>query len=153
MAGTGYVGLSLATLLVQRNSVVAVDVVQEKVDLINNHKSPIQDNEIEDFLANRKLNLVETTDDRSAYKDSDFVIIATPTNYDPKLNFFDTRYVEQVIEEEINKEKNDGTIILPFENKTLFDNCQKLPCFKLELLEAEYSEKDKIIENTVFVFA
>lgn len=98
VAGTGYVGLSLATLLAQHNKVIAVDVVQEKVDLINNHKSPIQDNEIEDFLANKKLDLVATTDGESAYKDADFVIIATPTNYDPKLNFFDTKYVEQVIE-------------------------------------------------------
>ena len=98
VAGTGYVGLSLATLLAQHNKVVAVDVVQEKVDLINNKKSPIQDNEIEDFLANKKLNLVATTDAESAYKDADIVIIATPTNYDTKLNFFDTKYVEQVIE-------------------------------------------------------
>ena len=98
VAGTGYVGLSLATLLAQHNDVVAVDVVQEKVDLINNKKSPIQDKEIEDFLDNKPLHLVATTDGRSAYKDADLVIIATPTNYDPKLNFFDTRYVEQVIE-------------------------------------------------------
>ena len=98
VAGTGYVGLSLATLLSQHNKVVAVDVVQEKVNLINNKKSPIQDNEIEDFLANKKLNLIATTDGESAYKDADLVIIATPTNYDPKLNFFDTKYVEQVIE-------------------------------------------------------
>ena len=98
VAGTGYVGLSLATLLAQHNNVVAVDVVQDKVDLINNKKSPIQDNEIEDYLANQKLSLVATTDGRSAYKDADLIIIATPTNYDPKLNFFDTKYVEQVIE-------------------------------------------------------
>ncbi len=98
VAGTGYVGLSLATLLAQHNDVVAVDVVQEKVDLINNKKSPIQDKEIEDFLANKPLKLVATTDGKSSYKDADFVIIATPTNYDPKLNFFDTKYVEQVIE-------------------------------------------------------
>ena len=98
VAGTGYVGLSLATLLAQHNKVVAVDVVQKKVDLINNHKSPIQDNEIEDFLANKKLDLVATTDGKSAYKDADLIIIATPTNYDSKLNFFDTKFVEQVIE-------------------------------------------------------
>lgn len=98
VAGTGYVGLSLATLLAQHNKVVAVDVIQEKVDLINKKQSPIQDKEIEDFLANKKLDLFATTDAESAYKDSDFVIIATPTNYDTKLNFFDTKYVEQVIE-------------------------------------------------------
>ena len=98
VAGTGYVGLSLATLLAQHNDVVAVDVIQEKVDLINNKKSPIQDKEIEEFLAIKPLKLVATTDGRAAYKDADLVIIATPTNYDPKLNFFDTKYVEQVIE-------------------------------------------------------
>lgn len=98
VAGTGYVGLSLATLLAQHNRVVAVDVVQEKVDLINSKKSPIQDKEIEDFLAHKELNLIATTDGKLAYKDADLVIIATPTNYDPKLNFFDTKYVEQVIE-------------------------------------------------------
>lgn len=98
VAGTGYVGLSLAILLAQHNKVVAVDVVQEKVDLVNNKKSPIQDNEIENFLANKKLDLVATTDCIDAYRDADFVIIATPTNYDSKLNFFDTKYVEQVIE-------------------------------------------------------
>nr|WP_318660130.1 nucleotide sugar dehydrogenase [uncultured Treponema sp.] len=98
VAGTGYVGLSLATLLSQNNRVVAVDISQEKVELINKRQSPIQDTEIEDYLANRKLNLVATTDGINAYKDADIVIIATPTNYDPKLNFFDTKYVEQVIE-------------------------------------------------------
>ena len=98
VAGTGYVGLSLATLLAQHNKVVAVDVVQEKVDLINNKKSPVQDNEIEEFLSQKELNLIATTDTQAAYKDADIVIIATPTNYDSKLNFFDTKYVEQVIE-------------------------------------------------------
>ena len=98
VAGIGYVGLSLATLLAQHNDVVAVDVVKEKVDLIDNKKSPIQDKEIEDFLANKPLHLTATTDGESAYKDADLVIIATPTNYDQKLNFFDTRFVEQVIE-------------------------------------------------------
>lgn len=98
VAGTGYVGLSLATLLAQHNRIVAVDVVQEKVELINNRKSPIKDDQIEDFLANKNLNLTATTDGRTAYKDADIVIIATPTNYNPKLNFFDTKYVEQVIE-------------------------------------------------------
>lgn len=98
VAGTGYVGLSLATLLAQHNKVVAVDVIKEKVDLINNKKSPIQDTEIEDFLANKKLDLLATTDGENAYKDADLIIIATPTNYDSKLNFFDTKYVEQVIE-------------------------------------------------------
>ena len=98
VAGTGYVGLSLATLLAQHNEVVAVDVVQEKVDLINHKKSPIQDKEIEEFLSTKPLHLTATTDGENAYKTADLIIIATPTNYDPKLNFFDTKYVEQVIE-------------------------------------------------------
>lgn len=98
VAGTGYVGLSLAVLLAQHNKVVAVDVIQDKVDLINNRKSPIKDIEIENFLTNKTLDLYATTDGISAYKDADLVIIATPTNYDEKLNFFDTKYVEQVIE-------------------------------------------------------
>lgn len=97
VAGTGYVGLSLATLLAQNNDVTAVDIVPEKVDLINDHKSPIVDKEIEDFLANKELNLKATTDGKSAYEDADFVIIATPTNYDSEKNFFDTSAVEAVI--------------------------------------------------------
>ena len=98
IAGTGYVGLSLAVLLAQHNKVVAVDVIKEKVELINRKKSPIQDKEIEEFLTNKQLNLTATIDGKVAYKDADLIIIATPTNYDSKLNFFDTKYVEQVIE-------------------------------------------------------
>ena len=98
VAGTGYVGLSLGVLLSQHNHVVAVDVLSSKVDMINRHISPIKDDYIEEYLASKKLDLVATTDAVSAYKDADFVIIATPTNYDPKLNFFDTTHVEEVIE-------------------------------------------------------
>ena len=98
VAGTGYVGLSLAALLSQYNHVTAVDVIKEKVDKINNKISPIQDDYIEEYLANKKLDLVATLDGESAYKDADFVIIAAPTNYDPKLNFFDCSHVEEVIE-------------------------------------------------------
>ncbi len=98
VAGTGYVGLSLATLLAQNNEVIAIDVIKEKVDLINKHISPIQDKEIEDYLANKNLNLLATLDSDVAYKDADYVIIATPTNYDPVRNFFDTTHVEEVIE-------------------------------------------------------
>ena len=97
VAGTGYVGLSIATLLAQYNQVVAVDVVSDKVDKINNRISPIADMEIEDYLAHKPLNLVATLDGRSAYRDADFVVIAAPTNYDPKKNFFDTTHVEEVI--------------------------------------------------------
>ena len=98
VAGTGYVGMSIATLLAQRNEVVAVDVVPEKVDKINRRISPIADPEIEAFLAEKPLHLTATLDARAAYRDADFVVIATPTNYDPKKNFFDTSHVDEVIE-------------------------------------------------------
>ncbi|MBO4525335.1 MAG: nucleotide sugar dehydrogenase, partial [Bacteroidales bacterium] len=105
VAGTGYVGMSLATLLARHNEVVAVDVVPEKVEKINRRESPIQDEYIEKYLAGKdangkpvKLNLTATLDGKAAYKDADFVIIAAPTNYDPKKNFFDTSHVEEVIE-------------------------------------------------------
>lgn len=98
VAGTGYVGLSIATLLAQHNEVKAVDIIKEKVDLINQKKSPIQDDYIEDYLANKPLNLEATLDAEMAYKDADFVVIAAPTNYDSKKNFFDTSAVENVIE-------------------------------------------------------
>ena len=97
VAGTGYVGLSIATLLSQHHQVTAVDIVPEKVELINNKKSPIQDDYIEKYLAEKELNLVATLDAEVAYKDADFVVIAAPTNYDSKKNFFDTSAVEAVI--------------------------------------------------------
>ena len=98
VAGTGYVGLSLAVLLSQNNHVFAVDVVESTIELLKQHKSPIADREIEDFLANRKLDLEPTVDGAEAYRKADMVVIATPTNYDSEKNFFDTKYVEQVIE-------------------------------------------------------
>ena len=97
VAGTGYVGLSIATLLSQHHEVMAVDIIPEKVDLINNRKSPIQDEYIEKYLAEKNLNLTATLDAEAAYKDADFVVIAAPTNYDSKKNFFDTSAVEAVI--------------------------------------------------------
>ena len=98
VAGTGYVGLSMATLLAQHNEVVAVDIIPEKVDMINKRISPIQDEYIEKYFAEKELNLVATLDAESAYRDADFVVIAAPTNYDPVKNFFDTSAVEKVIE-------------------------------------------------------
>ena len=98
VAGTGYVGLSIATLLAQHNTVTAVDIIPEKVELINNRKSPIQDDYIEKYLAEKELDLTATLDAESAYKDADFVVIAAPTNYDSKKNFFDTSAVEAVID-------------------------------------------------------
>ena len=106
VAGTGYVGLSIATLLAQHNHVTAVDIIPEKVELINNRKSPIQDDYIEKYLAEKELDLTATTDGASAYKNADFVIIAAPTNYDSKKNYFDTSAVESVIKLvlEVNKD-------------------------------------------------
>ncbi|MCH5298553.1 MAG: nucleotide sugar dehydrogenase [Ruminococcus sp.] len=98
VAGTGYVGLSIAVLLSQHHEVKAVDIIPEKVDLINNRKSPIQDEYIEKYLAEKELDLIATLDGESAYKDADFVVIAAPTNYDSKKNFFDTSAVEAVID-------------------------------------------------------
>ena len=98
VAGTGYVGLSIATLLAQHNHVTAVDVIPEKVELINNRKSPIQDESIEKYLAEKELDLTATLDGAAAYKDADFVVIAAPTNYDPQKNFFDTHHIEDVID-------------------------------------------------------
>lgn len=101
VAGTGYVGMSMATLLSERHSVVAVDIVPEKVEMINRRKSPIQDEYIEKYFAEKELDLVATLDAEQAYRDADYVIIATPTNYDPQKNFFDTSAVESVIEQVI----------------------------------------------------
>ena len=98
VAGTGYVGMSIATLLAQHNHVVAVDVIPEKVEKINNHISPIQDEYIEKYLAEKELDLTATLDGAAAYKDADFVVIAAPTNYDPQKNFFDTHHIEDVID-------------------------------------------------------
>ncbi len=148
VAGTGYVGLSIATLLSQHNKVIAVDVVPEKIELINNRKSPIQDEYIEKYLAEKELNLTATLDGRLAYEQADFVVIATPTNYDSVKNYFDTSHVEEVIElvqdvnpnaimvikstipvgytESVRKKYNSNNIIFApeflRESKALYDN-------------------------------
>ena len=111
VVGTGYVGLSLAVLLAQHNHVIAVDIIPEKVEMINNRKSPIQDDYIEDYLANHTLDLIATLDGKSAYNGAEFIIIATPTNYNPKKNYFDTSAVEAVIDE-VLKVNQDAVIII-----------------------------------------
>lgn len=111
IAGTGYVGLSNAVLLAQHNEVVAIDIIQDKVNLINDHKSPIVDSEIEEYLATKNLNLTATTDKKMAYVNADFVIVATPTDYDPKTNYFNTSSVEAVIQDVLFINKN-ATIIV-----------------------------------------
>lgn len=111
VAGAGYVGLSIATLLSQNNHVELVDVIPEKVDKVNHRISPIQDDFIKKYFAEKKLNLVATLDGASAYKNADYVVIAAPTNYDPVKNFFDTRYVEQVIELVLSVNKNATMVI------------------------------------------
>lgn len=110
VAGTGYVGLSNAVLLAQHNNVVAVDIIQSKVDTINAKKSPIVDKEIEDFFEEQKLDLLATNDAESAYKDADFIIIATPTNYDPQKNYFDTSSINAVLD--IIKKVNSNAVIV-----------------------------------------
>ncbi|MCI8999439.1 MAG: nucleotide sugar dehydrogenase [Clostridia bacterium] len=111
VAGTGYVGLSIATLLSQRNEVVALDIIPEKVQMINNHISPIRDKEIEDFLRNKKLNLRATTDYKEAFEDAEYIVISTPTNYDDQQNYFDTSSVEDIIKKVISMSINTTMVV------------------------------------------
>jgi len=111
VAGTGYVGLANAVLLAQHNEVIALDIIQEKVDMLNKKQSPIADNEIEEFLATKKLNLTATTDPEEAVKDAEYVIISTPTNYDPERNYFDTSSVEKVIDNVLSINPNATMVI------------------------------------------
>ncbi|MDN5342777.1 MAG: UDPglucose 6-dehydrogenase [Oceanotoga sp.] len=111
VAGTGYVGLSLAILLSQKNEVKALDIIEEKVNMLNNKKSPIADKEIEDYLKSKELKLKATLDEKEAFEDAEYIIIATPTNYDPEKNYFDTSTVENVIENVIKINPNAVMII------------------------------------------
>ena len=111
VAGTGYVGLSLATLLSQKHEVVALDIIPEKVNMINNRISPIQDEYIEKYFKEKKLNLKATLDYKKAFKGAGYIIVSTPTNYDPKLNFFDTSSVEDIIKK-VKTMENPGVIVV-----------------------------------------
>lgn len=168
VAGAGYVGLSNAVLLSQHNEVIALDIMQEKVDMINNRKSPITDAEIEEYLATKNLNLTATTDDYQAFRNAEYVIISTPTNYDPDKNYFDTRTVEAVIEKVLSinpraimvikstipvgytedikeKYKTDNIIFSPEflrEGKALYDNL-----YPSRIIVGERSDRAKEFAN------
>lgn len=156
VAGIGYVGLSMAVLLSQNNDVTLVDIIQSKVDLINRRKSPIRDKEIEDYLTTKALNLVATTDVNLAYKDADYVIISTPTNYDEKKNFFDTTSVETVINKvlEINPQTTiviKSTVPVGFTKKI----CEKYSCsnimFSPEFLREGHALLDNLYPSRIIV--
>ncbi len=140
VAGTGYVGLSLATLLAQKNHVTAVDVVKEKVDLINNRKSPIQDDYIEKYLAEKDLDLTATLDGEKAYSDADFVVIAAPTNYDSKKNFFDTSHVEEVIDL-VLKVNPDAIMVIK----------STIPVGYTESVREKFSYRERLADGTMKV--
>ena len=139
VAGTGYVGLSLAVLLAQKNQVTAVDIIPEKVEMLNHKKSPIQDDYIEKYLAEKELNLTATTDGEFAYKDAEFVIIAAPTNYDSKKNFFDTSAVESVIE-----------IVMKVNSEAIMVIKSTIPVGYTESVRKKYNT-DKIIFSPEFL--
>lgn len=156
VAGTGYVGLSNAILLSQHNEVFATDIIQAKVDLINSKKSPIIDKEIEEYLANKKLNLTATTDAKLAYNDADFIIISTPTNYDPEKNYFDTSSVEAVLKlvKEINPEATvviKSTIPVGYTEKIRTEMGIKNLLFSPEFLREGHALYDNLYPSRIVV--
>lgn len=156
VAGTGYVGLSNAILLSQHNEVFATDIIQAKVDLINSKKSPIIDKEIEEYLANKKLNLTATTDAKLAYNNADFIIISTPTNYDPEKNYFDTSSVEAVLKlvKEINPEATvviKSTIPVGYTEKIRSEMGIKNLLFSPEFLREGHALYDNLYPSRIVV--
>ena len=150
VAGTGYVGLSIACLLSQHNTVKAVDIVEDKVKLINNKKSPIQDDYIEDYLANKDLDLEATMDAKSAYKDADYVIVAAPTNYDPQKNYFDTSAVENVIDLVIKYNPNAYIIIKSTIPVGFTQRIRKEKKFKNILFSPEFLRESKALYDNLY---
>ena len=155
VAGTGYVGLSIATLLAQHNDVTAVDVVKERVDLVNNKKSPIQDDYIEDYLANKPLSLKATLDQEAGYRDAEFVVIAAPTNYDSQKNFFDTSAVESVIDA-VLKVNPDAVLVIKSTipvgyTRSLYVKYQKQGVKKFNLLfSPEFLRESKALYDNLY---
>ena len=156
VAGTGYVGLSMAILLAQNNKVTAVDIIPEKVEMINAKRSPIVDKEIEEYLRDKELDLVATTDSESAYRDAEYVIISTPTNYDPSKNYFDTSSVESVIRQVIDVNPDAIMIIkstgpVGFTEKVREDFCCDNILFSPEFLREGRALYDNLYPSRIIV--